>query len=224
MKISVVIPAYNEEKHIENCLDSLMKQERKPDEILVVDNNSTDSTAEIVRKYKTVTLIKEKKQGIIPTRNTGFDMAKGDIIARCDADTIVPENFVKNILEDFEKNNSIVAVSMPIMFYDVPVIRRFRFLYYPYMFVPKILLGHYCLVGPGMAVRKKIWNKIRPDLCTDEKAVHEDVDVSLHIEKYGKIFHDKNILVKASGRRPMYNPLSFFGEYTWRFFKMLWHH
>ena len=59
--ISVVIPAYNEEKYIENCLKSLLSQEEMPDEIIVVDNNSTDQTSKIVKKYP-VTLISEKKK------------------------------------------------------------------------------------------------------------------------------------------------------------------
>ncbi|MBI5127409.1 glycosyltransferase [Candidatus Roizmanbacteria bacterium] len=221
MKVSVVVPVFNEEKHIEKCLDSLMNQEKKPDEIIIVNNNSTDRTAEIVKKYKKVTLILEKQQGIIPARNAGFDLASGDIIARCDGDTIVPSNFIKNIEADFAKNKSVVGVSMPITFYDMPIVKRLTSLYYPYMYIPKLILGYYTLVGPGMAVRKSAWKKIRNELCTDPELVHEDVDISLHIVKYGKIFHDKNILVKASGRRAMFNPTSFFGEYTVRFFNML---
>lgn len=221
MKISVVIPAYNEEKHIGSCLESLMNQTRIPDEIIVVDNNSTDRTAKIVKKYKSVKYMIEKKQGIIPTRNTGFDAACGDIIARCDADTIIPRNFVEDLVKDFKKDPKIVGVSMPVTFYDMPVVRRLRYLYYPYMFIPKLIMGHYSLVGPGFAVRKSAWKKIRDELCTDPMQVHEDVDVSMHIKKHGSIYHDRNILVKASGRRAMNNPQSFFIEYTLRFLKMM---
>jgi glycosyltransferase involved in cell wall biosynthesis len=224
MRISVVIPAYNEGARIKNCLDSLLKQLRIPDEIIVVNNNSTDNTADIVGTYKNVTLITEKEQGIIPARNAGFDLASGDVIARCDADTILPDNFIKNIEEDFLKDSSVVAVSMPVTFYDMPVVNRMKFLYYPYMFIPRLLIGHYSLVGPGMAVKKSAWKKIRKELCTDPTQVHEDVDVSMHIKKHGEIYHDRNILVMASGRRAMYKPWSFFGEYTLRFFKMLGTH
>ena len=52
MKISVVIPVYNEEKYIKNCLDSLMKQEEKPDEIIVVDGKSKDKTKLIIKSFK----------------------------------------------------------------------------------------------------------------------------------------------------------------------------
>lgn len=83
-----------------------------------------------------------------------------------------------------------------------------------------IVMGHYPLPGPSMAVKKSAWEKIKGELCTDPKKVHEDLDLSFHIKKLGKVYHDKNNLVLTSGRRIKDNPLSFFGEYTWRFFKM----
>lgn len=225
MKISVVIAAYNEEKHIGLCLDSLMKQTRKPDEIIVVDNNSQDKTSQIVKKYSQVKLIFEKKPGTIPARNTGFNKAKGEIIARCDADTIVPPDWIEKIEKVFLKKNSIIAVSMPILTYDIPFIRnKLKFLFYLYMFIPRLFIGHYPLLGPSMAIRKTIWDKIMPELCTDPKKVHEDLDISFHIKKLGKVYHDKTNLVLTSGRRIKYNPWSFFGEYTIRFFKMLRNH
>lgn len=224
MKVSVVIPVYNEEKYIKNCLDSLMKQEEKPDEIIVVDNNCTDKTVSIVKKYQGIKIIQEKKQGIIPARNTGFDRTAGDIIARCDADAVLPPNWIKNIKNSFLKDESIVAVSMPVLIHDLPFGDKFLFLFYLYMFIPRIFIGHYPLVGPSMAIKKTAWEKIKRELCTDSKKIHEDIDLSFHIKKLGKVYHDKRNLVLTSGRRIRYNPWSFFGEYTIRFFKMLPNH
>lgn len=225
MKISVVIAAYNEEKHIKSCLDSLMKQTKKPYEIIVVDNNSKDKTSDVVKKYSQVKIIFEKKPGIIPSRNTGFKKAQGEIIARCDADTIVPPDWIEKIEKVFLKKDSIIAVSMPILTYDIPFIgNKLKFLFYLYMFIPRLFIGHYPLLGPSMAIRKTTWDKIMSKLCTDPKAVHEDLDISFHIRKLGKVYHDKTNLVLTSGRRIKYNPWSFFGEYTIRFFKMLRNH
>lgn len=224
MKVSVVIPVYNEEKYIKNCLDSLMEQEEKPDEIIVVDNNCTDKTVSIVKKYQGIKIIQEKKQGIIAARNAGFDHAQGDIVARCDADSVVPPDWIKNINNDFSMDSSIVAVSMPVLVNDIKWGDKFLFLFYLYMFIPRIFIGHYPLVGPSMAVRKTAWEKIKQELCIDGKKVHEDLDISFHIRKLGKVYHDKKNLVLTSGRRIKYNPLSFFGEYTLRFFKMLKNH
>ncbi|KKQ24439.1 MAG: Glycosyl transferase, partial [Candidatus Roizmanbacteria bacterium GW2011_GWC2_37_13] len=112
MKVSVIIPVFNEEKYIKSCLDSLISQEEKPDEIIVIDNNSTDRTIDIVKKYPQVKVINEKKQGIAYARNAGFNAATGDILVKCDADSRFPINFIKNIKKKFSDSNSIVGLSM----------------------------------------------------------------------------------------------------------------
>lgn len=221
MRVSVVIPTHNEEGQIKKCLDSLIKQTEKPDEIIVVDNNCTDKTISIARKYKGVRIIKEKSPGIIPARNTGFDVTTSDIIARCDADTILPPDWIKKIKKCFFEDESIVAVSMPVLVDDIKFGDKFPFLFYLYMSIPRLIIGHYPLVGPSMAVKKTAWEKIKKELCNDPKKVHEDLDLSFHIKKLGKVYHDKSNLTLTSGRRIKYNPWSFFGEYTIRFFKML---
>src|SRR3989344_2328525 len=164
MKVSVVIPVYNEEKYIKNCLDSLMKQEEKPDEIIVVDNNCTDNTINIVQKYKNIKIIRERKQGIIAARNTSFDHAQGDIIARCDADTILPVKWIKNIKQHFLEDESIVAISMPILIHDIPGGKKFLFPFYLYMFIPRMIMGLYPLLGPSYAVKKSVWEKIKNEV------------------------------------------------------------
>ncbi|HEX8932548.1 MAG TPA: glycosyltransferase family A protein, partial [Patescibacteria group bacterium] len=100
MKISVIIPAYNEEKYIGACIESLLKQNRLPDEIIVVNNNSTDQTAAIASQYP-VKVINEKEQGITPARNRGLNEAQYDIIARTDADTILPPDWIEKIKKHF---------------------------------------------------------------------------------------------------------------------------
>lgn len=100
MKVSVVIPAYNEEKFIKKALKSVTNQLVDADEIIVVNNNSSDKTVEITRSFS-VRIIDEKKQGMISARNTGFDNAKYDIIARIDADVQVPPDWIQRIKRNF---------------------------------------------------------------------------------------------------------------------------
>jgi len=221
MKISVIISVYNEEKYIKACLDSLIRQEEKPDEIIVVDNNCTDKTINIVKKYPEIIIIKEKKQGMTPPRNAGFNRAKGDILIKCDADTEFPTDLIKEIKLAFLNNPNYVGLTTPVYFGDLIGARKLPWLYYIYMLIPKLIIGNYPLNGPGYAITKNVWNKVKSEICLDDKKIHEDIDLSFHIKKYGKIFFLKKCLIKASGRRIKKNPQSFFGEYQIRFIKML---
>lgn len=222
MRISVVIPAYNEEKYLGACLESLMKQTKKPFEIIVVDNNSTDKTAEIAKSFEGVSVIKVMEQGITPTRNAGFNAAKGDIIARTDADTLVPEDWVEHIERIFS-NNDVSGVSGPGVYFDAPV-KSDKFLTF-YFWMSKLLFGHAILYGPNTIITSKIWQKVSKTICTDDKKMHEDIDLSIHIVKLGgSIFVDKTLIVQSSARRIIHRPHSFFLEYSFRYFRMILYH
>lgn len=199
MKVSVVVPAYNEERYIGACLKSLEKQEEKPDEIIVVDNNSSDKTADIARKYP-VRVIHEKKQGIIPTRDKGFNEAKFEIIARTDADTVVSSKWVKSIKEIMQ-DPEVVGATGPTLF-NIQASRYTRGVNnFFYFFINKPFLKSGCFIGPNMVLRQNIWNKIKDEACLNEKDIHEDLDLSIHAGNYGKIVYDKRLVTRTSGRR-----------------------
>ena len=221
MKITLVIPVYNEEKYLKDCLLSVMAQEVRPDEILIIDNNCTDKTIEIARMFP-VTIIKEPVQGMTPARNCGFNHATGDIIARCDADTHLPPDWIKRIKMNFE-TKKIDALTGPVEFYDLkvksmPIIN----LYFDFI---KPIFHNEVLSGPNMALTKIMWNRVKDHVCMDDKKVHEDIDLSIHITtEHGVIGRDPDLLVHISGRRIKKNPKSFFGEYPVRFMKTLLYH
>lgn len=222
MKISLVIPVYNEEKYLKDCLISIMNQTKRPDEILIIDNNSHDKTREIAAQFPT-RVIEEAHQGITQARNRGFDEAKGDIIARCDADTRPLQNWIERIEYDFQ-HNTIDALTGPFVFYDLKLKTTFFTTAYLDIFKP-ILNGKEVLIGPNMALTKKIWNKVKPYVCLDNKKVHEDIDLAIHINDIeGRIMRDDTLIVSVSGRRIRRNPISFFGEYPLRFIKTLAKH
>ena len=207
LKISVVIPVYNEEKYLAKNLDSLMAQNVKPDEIIIVDNNSTDNSVAIAKEYP-VKIIHESKQGMIPARNRGFNEARYDIIARTDADTILPPTWIKRIKKTF-LNEEFVAISGPASFYDLPKIvkrtslsttKSSRFIK-SYNTIVRQFLKHDCLYGPNYALRKNAWEQIKNSVCLDDKKVHEDLDIAIHISPFGKIKFINSLLVKTSARR-----------------------
>jgi cellulose synthase/poly-beta-1,6-N-acetylglucosamine synthase-like glycosyltransferase len=100
--ISIVIPAYNEEKDIGGLLDSLMKLDypKKKTEIIVIDDGSTDETPKIISEYPVKT-IRGKHEGASVARNLGWKSAKSDIIVFLDADMRVHKNFLKEIMKSF---------------------------------------------------------------------------------------------------------------------------
>ena len=85
-KISVIVPLYNTEKYIEEAILSLLNQTTKIDQIIVVDDGSTDNGAEIVKKYPQVELIQKENEGLKKTLNCGLSYAMGDFIGFLDAD------------------------------------------------------------------------------------------------------------------------------------------
>lgn len=222
MKISVVIPVYNEEKLIASCLTALLNQTHAPDEIIVVDNNSTDTSAQIAEKMG-VRVVKEPKQGMIYARNRGFESARYPIIARCDADCIPPKDWVKTIVSHFDENTD--ALTGPIITHDTsPLLAQ---LYSTVYFRGMRLLqgGKNTLIGPNMSLTKKMWEKIKDTVCLDDSQVHEDIDLAIHINKAGgTIKFDENLLMSTSGRRAQHNPLSFFIEYPVRLIKTVTRH
>jgi glycosyltransferase involved in cell wall biosynthesis len=221
MKISVVVPAYNEEEYIEACLRSILQQTEPADEIIIVDNNSTDRTGDIARSLG-VTVLTELRAGVINARNTGFDAATGDVIVRTDADCRVPENWISEVRKVFSAGD-IDALTGPVSFHDMAV-------KHPIM---AVLLadvmalctgGKQLTIGPNMGITSTMWKKIRPWLSTDPTQVHEDYDIALWVYAAGgTVVRDDRIVVEASGRRIMNNPASFFIEYplrAWKTFRL----
>lgn len=204
LRVSVVIPIYNEEKYLTACLDSLMRQNEKADEIIIVDNNSTDNSVKIAKKYP-IKIVHERIQGITHARNKGFNEAQYEIIARTDADTILPANWIKRIKKAFLDDKT-VAISGPASFYDLPTIASqtkttFLKVIKSYNKIVKKLLKHDCLYGPNCALRKRAWNQIKYSVCMNDKQVHEDLDLAIHLAPLGKIKFIGTLTVSTSVRR-----------------------
>lgn len=219
MRVSVVIPAYNEEKNIGTCLDYLLNQEEKPDEIIVVDNNSKDKTAQIAKKYGARVVV-EKIQGMIPARNAGFNAAKYEVIARTDADTMPPKDWILKIKKYF-KDSDLGAISGPAAYFGIPAMSALSLSFTFFLFqTVGLTLGHPILFGPNMALRKSAWEKVKNDVCLKDSDVHEDVDLSIHLNPITIIKFDWNFSIRTVRGRW----LKIMTVYVTRFIKMLQTH
>lgn len=209
LTLSIIIPAYNEENHLPACLKAIEKQTVKPLEVIVVDNNSTDKTREIAESYKFVTLLDEKSQGLIPSRNRGFEAAKGDLLARLDADSIIDTNWVEHALNVFGEDQQAAAISGPGRTYVISNLIGLHSIFWSRLYFWHMLsvLRFKVLWGPNMVMKKSIWNEIKAKASKDDLEVHEDQDLSILIKAKGyQIKYDKNLLITTDGERLAYLP------------------
>ena len=112
-KCSIVITTYNFEEYVKECIDSALAQDYKSFEVVVVDDGSTDKTWDIIKSYKKKIRTKRfdesggKIHGIIRSRNTGVEMAKGEFIACLDGDDKITPNFLSELVPVLESNRTL---------------------------------------------------------------------------------------------------------------------
>lgn len=216
--VSVVIPAYNEEDTIARCLVALIEQTAPAEEIIVVDNRSTDRTREIVEGLVTAfpdagirLLSQNDEQGITPTRNAGFDAATGDLIGRIDSDSVVQADWVEQMRAAFAAAD-VAAVSGPVDYYDMPL-RSFGLHADDTVRKATVkLAGKYVfLFGSNMALRADAWAAVRESVCPDRAdLMHEDLDLSVHLALAGlKVGYAPGMVAGISARRLDTSPRDF---------------
>lgn len=224
--LSVVIPAYNEASTIESCLEALFAQIDDIAEIIVVDNNSSDDTAEAVRRVADthrghVVLLHESRQGIPPARNAGFDAARGTVLARIDADTRVQPGWARAIVDFFDAHGDVYeAGSGTCTAYDLPFQERFQAAQdtLTESVQAKLLAGKDVdaprLFGSNMTLTASAWRRIasRTSMRTD---IFEDVDLTLCAQEVGvRCAIIPGARARISGRRYTSGVVSYV-KYCW---------
>ncbi len=185
MNVSVVIPAYNSEKTIKECIKAVLKQQIKDKEVIVVDDGSEDDTAEIVKKFDEVKYLYQKQSGPAKARNLGIKNAKGEIIAFIDSDCTAEKNWLKEMLLSFN-DEKVIGVQGTYKSKQKELIAKFVQLEieerYEYLKKSRQLdwIGSY-----SAAYRKKALNEVN---CFDEsfpKASGEDPELSFKLQEQG---------------------------------------
>jgi glycosyltransferase involved in cell wall biosynthesis len=111
-KVSIIVPAYNEEKVLKKTLESMVETQYPRKEVIFVDDGSTDGTLDIAKEFKNnITVLHKENGGKASALNYGLVYAKGEIIVIVDADTIIGRNSIKEIVKGFEVNEHVAAVA-----------------------------------------------------------------------------------------------------------------
>ncbi|MDY3959367.1 glycosyltransferase family 2 protein [Romboutsia timonensis] len=121
IKISVIIPAYNVEKYIKQCISSVINQTLKEIEIIVINDGSTDLTLERINeiKDKRIRIITKRNEGLSSARNVGIEIAKGKYIIFLDSDDfIIHKDSLENMYNLIDSNNMDMLSGNAMYFYD----------------------------------------------------------------------------------------------------------
>ncbi|MDO8482130.1 MAG: glycosyltransferase family 2 protein [bacterium] len=209
MKISFVIPAYNEEELIAKCVGSIqlaLANGKYDAEIIVVNNASTDRTKEVASRIAGVRVVDEPRKGLTRARQAGYAASSGDLIANTDADTMLTPEWLPTVMREFERNPKLVALSGPFIYYDLPLFERalvkifywFGFIFY--FINQRILHAGAMLQGGNFVVRRTALEKIG-GYDTSIEFYGEDTDVAKRISKVGTVKWTFRLPMLASGRR-----------------------
>ncbi|GEK21106.1 glycosyltransferase [Cellulomonas xylanilytica] len=200
--VSVVIPARDDAVALVECLARLQRQTVPPLEVVVVDNASTDDTAAVAAAAG-ARVVREPRVGIPAAAATGYDSARGDVIARLDADSRPDERWVERIAVAMRADPGLDAVTGSGQFFDLPVVLRapvsgaYLGAYYV---LAHLALGHTALWGSSMAMRRESWLAVCSDVCRDDPEVHDDLDLAFALGPRRRIRYDPRLRVGVSAR------------------------
>ena len=187
--VSVVIPVKDDRAELESCLAALAVQTRRPDEVIVVDNGSSDGSAEIARRAGAI-VVHCATPGIPAASAAGYDRASGEVILRLDADCRPDRSWVEACLAALAARPDVVACSGGARFVDGPwLLRRPLAAAYLGAYAAATIpaLGHRPLFGSNLALRREAWQRIRAAVHRCDAELHDDLDLAFHVGLQGRI-------------------------------------
>lgn len=203
--VSVVVPVHNDAALLGGCLAALADQDRPPQEVVIVDNASTDGLPEVLADHADLPLrrVTEGRLGIPYAAATGYDAAIGDVILRCDADSRPPGDWISRHVRTLqEAGPGVVGVSGIARNGErVTAPGRLAGLLYitVYRVCANVALGHHALWGSNMAIRSSWWRRARAGVHL-RRDVHDDFDLSFRLEPGERLLVDRRSVMPVSWR------------------------
>lgn len=200
--VSVIIPAFNEDKEIRATVGHVLTAVLVSGlncEVIVVNNDSTDKTSEILSELKVKTIFLPQKEGntIAKVRNTGAKTATGKILLFVDADTWIPSNLISEFYSEFH-DEKVICVGCRIMPRANTAWRGF-FRILNRIIWASVKAGQGAIAGNTVAYRATTFKKLNG--FDEQMAASEDQDLSMRASKIGKIIYLSKITTKTSARR-----------------------
>lgn len=202
LSVSVVVPVKDDAQALVRCLRLLAQQTVLPHEVIVVDNGSSDNSAVVAAAHGAV-VVPEPAPGIPAAASRGYDAARGDVIARCDADSAPPPDWVEHIVGRMAASPHLDALTGTGRFYDLPRWSgpALRGLYLgSYYVLVHAALGHTAVWGSNMALRRRTWEEVRELVHRDDPELHDDMDLAFVLGPLRSVRYDRTLVVGVSGR------------------------
>jgi glycosyltransferase involved in cell wall biosynthesis len=225
MKISVIIPAYNEEKYIAHTLRAILDQSHPDFEVIVVDNASTDSTVEIARSFP-VKVVSETRKGTMFACERGRCEATGDIIVRMDADCLPDKDWLSQGHTHFS-DTRIAAVTGPYEYEDSDALFRSSSLFFQknvYSTINSLLqsLKKGAVMIGGNSFMRASALQAAGGFNTLLVFYGDDTDTAVRMSRQGKVVFDRSLVMKTSARRfASEGRFKLATKYVFHFFKII---
>jgi glycosyltransferase involved in cell wall biosynthesis len=200
--VSVVIPSLNDAHMLRHVLADLAVQTMPPDEIIVVDNGSSDDTS-AVASAAGACVVHEPVHGVLRATARGFDAARFEVIGRLDADSRPAPDWVERLHRRFGADPTLTALTGTGTFYGCgPVWRaigKYGYLggYFGFM---GALMGHIPLFGSNFALRRDAWLTLRDRVHLQDPRSHDDLDLSFVLDPAMGVEFDRRLRVQVSAR------------------------
>ena len=198
MNISVIVCAHNEARYLSACLHSVLAQSRVADELLVINNASSDETGLVAASIPGVLVVDEPRKGLVVARETGRRRAQGDVLIYLDADCRAPLTWIERIERRFASDAQLIALSAPYSFYDWDWWGRTLIRAYDFTLAPatQLLVKHVLRIGTifyggNFAVTREALDQIG-GFDTSIEFHGEDTNLGRRLFAIGKVglFHD----------------------------------